>query len=294
MSDIMEFGFDDAKVIKNTGVDQWKQTRPGEVSRVSVVSFKKFHDVVLAGKAKEKGSPLTDQEKAELIAKIDTKLAEQLKKEPSQLTEIDRLDIKHPRFSYAFTHYKEGVGTIRCLSKYEGNVCVKPEVCCDKIGEADQTVATVIMTYPVDRDEQVDEDLLKQKKYTGIYIWKLSAKKFQKLNSAYADARNDKRVVVDLKVTLDGDPKYQKQIITPGPNAIWARDGMDPALRHWVLDQGLRAWKHVQNSLGYEMPKDKLLERLGQAGGASGQLGSGAASAAAPQLQSSYDELLGS
>ena len=293
MSDIMEFGFDDAKVIKNQGVDQFKQTRPGEVSRISVVSFKKFHDVVLASKAREKGSALTDAEKTELITKIDSKLAEQLKKEVSQLTEVDRLDIKHPRFSFAYTHYKDGVGTIRCLSKFENGVCVKPEVCCDKIGDADQTVATVVMTYPMDRDEQVDEDLLKQKKYTGIYVYKMSSKKFKKLESAYLDARNDKRLVVDLKVTLDGDPKYQKQNIAAGPNAIWARDGMDPALRSWVLDQGLRAWKHVQNSLGFEMQKDKLIERLGQAGGSAGALNAGAASAEAPKLQSSYDELLG-
>lgn len=290
MSDIMEFGFDDAKVIKNQGVDQFKQTRSGETSRISVISFKKFHDVVLAAKAREKGSPLTDQEKFELITKIDTRLSEQLKKPVDQLTEVDRLDIKHPRFSFAYTHYKDGVGTIRCLSKYENGVCVKPEMCCDKIGDADQTVGAVIMTYPTNQDGDVDEDLLKQKKYTGVNVYKLSSKKFKRLESAYKDAREDKRQIIDLKVKLDGDPKYQKQEISAGPNAVWAREGFDPSLRAWVLDQGLRAWKHVQGVLGYEMKKELLAEKLGQT--SSSQLSSGAQSAETPKLQSSYDELL--
>lgn len=289
MSDVMEFGFDDGKVIKNQGVDLFKQSKNGEKTRVSIVSFKRFHDGVLAQKAKEKGSPLTDQEKAEYIAKVDAKLAEQLKKEVSQLTEVDRLDIKQPRFAYAFTHFGEGVGTIRCLSQYQGNQVVKPEICCDKFGDADQTVGMVIMTYPVDSDLQVDEQLLMQRKYTSFYIWKMSAKKFQKLQTQYVEARNDKRFVIDLSVILDGDPKYQKQNFAAMSSPIWAREGADPELRRWILDSGLRAWKHVSNNLGFEMKKDKLLEKLNMAPAA---LGSGAESAEAPALISGYDQLL--
>lgn len=292
MADVMEFGFDDGKVIKNQGVDQFKQSRPNEKTRISIVSFKKVHDVILAQKARDKGAPLTDVEKAEFIAKIDAKLAEQLKKPVDQLTEVDRLDIKQPRFAFSFTHYGEGVGTIRCLSKYEGSTVVKPEVCCDKFGDADQTVGTVIMTYPVDNDLQVDEDLLRARKYTNFYVYKMSAKKFQKVQAQYVEARNDKRFVIDLAVTLDGDPKYQKQNFSAMSAPVWGREGADPATRHWVLDQGLRAWKHVANSLGFEMTKDKLMEKLNA--GSTSQLSSGSeASAPAPALQSSYDEMLG-
>jgi hypothetical protein len=290
---IMEFGFDDGKVIKNQGVDQFKQSRPNERTRISIVSFKKVHDVILGAKAKEKGSPLTDAEKAEFIAKIDARLAEQLKKPVGDLTEVDRLDIKQPRFGFAFTHYNESVGTIRCLSKYEGSTLAKPELCCDRFGDADQTVGAVIMTYPVDSDLQVDRDLLLAKKYTNFYVYKLSAKKFQKLQAQYVEARNDKRFVIDVSVTLDGDPKYQKQNFSAMSAPVWAQDGFDPAIRHWILDQGLRAFKHVGNNLGFEMTKDKLVEKLsGGPGAAQLAAGTSEASQAAPALIGSYDELI--
>ena len=47
MSDAIEFGFDDAKVIKNQGIDQFKLSKDGERARVSVISFKKFHDDII-------------------------------------------------------------------------------------------------------------------------------------------------------------------------------------------------------------------------------------------------------
>lgn len=294
---IMEFGFDDAKVIKNQGIELFKQAKKGERTRVSIISFKKFHDVVIAAKQREKVGPdgkmipLTDQEKADFIAKIDSKLAQQLGKSVDQLTDADRLDIKQPRFKYGFTHYGEGVGTIRCLSKYEGTTLVKPDICCDKFGDAEQTVAMVVMTYPVDDNLQVDEDLLKARKYTNFFIWKMGSKKFKKLETAYVEARNDKRFVIDLSVQLDGDPKYQGQVITSLSGAYWAREGGDPAVRAWVLDQGLRAWKHVDNNLGFEMSKDKLLEKLGGGGGGHAAIGSGDA-AEAPKLIQDYNALL--
>jgi hypothetical protein len=296
---IMEFGFDDAKVIKNQGVEQFKQGKKGEKTRVSIISFKKFHDVVLASKQREKVGPdgkmipLTDAEKSEYIQKIDAKLAQQLGKSVDQLTDVDRLDIKQPRFKFGFTHFGEGVGTIRCLGKYEGSQLVKPEICCDKFGDAEQTVGAVIMTYPVDDDLNVDDDLLKAKKYTNFYIWKMGSKKFKKLETAYAGARSDGRFVLDLSVQLDGDPKYQGQVITAHATAFWAREGADPAVRAWVLDQGLRAWKHVDGNLGFEMAKDKLLEKLGVGSGSSthGAIGSGNSSDQ-PKLISDYGTLL--
>ncbi len=285
MSSAMEFGLDDAKTIKSQGVETFKQGKSGEKTRASVISFKKFHDVLIAQKAREKGAPLSDQEKAELISKIDKKLAEQLGKSVEQLTEVDRLDIKQPRLLYSWTHFGEGVGTIRCLGTYEGNTLVKPELCCDKFGDAEQTVGTIIMTYPVDDQMQVDLDLLKARKYTNIHVYKMSAKKYKRFESAYIDARNDKRFVIDLKIQLDGDPKYQKQSIEALSGATWAREDMDPAIRAWVLDQGLRAFKYVNSNLGFEMSKDKLIERL---------RGSVAVEAAAeqPRLISNYDDLL--
>ncbi len=292
-----EFGFDDSKVIKSTNLEQWKQARSGEVSKISVIAFKKYHDVVLAQKANEKGSPLTDEEKAGYIAKIDAKLAENLKKPVDALTEADKLDIKNPKFAFAFTHGKEGLGTIRCLSRYsfvpgQGHVCQKPEVCCQKLGDAEQTVATVIMSYPVGQDGQVDEDLLVQRKYTGIWVYKMASKKYkQRLEAAYTEARADQRYVIDLKVVMEGDPKYQKQTISPASNAVWARDGLDPSVRAWVLDQGLRNWKYVNNSLGFEMTKEKFLEKMSQgtSGNNSSQM---AAPPDQPRLASSYEDML--
>ena len=295
MSNIMDFGFDDSKVIKTAGVEKYKQDRPGKVDRVSLVAFKTFHDVLLAAKAREKGAALTDDEAAEICTKIDSKLAENLGKKPDELTEADKLDIKSPRFSFAFTHWGDGVGSIRCLSSYQGTTLVKPAQCCDKLGDAEQTVGTVIMTYPVDRNNQVDMALLLEHKYTEFWIWKLSSKKFKKLEGAYIEARNDDppRPVIDIKVELDGDPRYQKQLISVASSATWAREDTDAAVRQWIMQQGLRSYKYVSNNLGFEMKADTLAEKLGgQAASAAALAASPETSASKPALQASYDDLL--
>jgi len=289
---IMEFGFDDSKVVKAQGMEQFKLSKPGEKARITIISFKRFHDVILANKAKEKGSALTDDEKADIIKRVDLKLSEKLKKKPEEMTEVDRLDICNPKFSVAFTHYGDGIGTIRCLSKYEGSTCVKPELCCDKLGEADQTVATIVMQYPVDDNLVIDGALLKERKYTHFWVYKMSAKNFKKVESAYIDARSDGRQVVDMKVTLDGDPKFKKHQIDAGTNAYWAREGFDPETRAWILDQGLRAWKHVENNLGFVMKRETLVERLGGQEQSEKALSGGEASADAPKLVSSYESLI--
>jgi hypothetical protein len=293
MSNVIDFGFDSAKVIKVSGVEVFKQTRSGEKHRVSIVSFYRHHDIILARKTAEAGRDLTDEEKAQYMSRIDAKLAERLKKPVEKLTEVDRLDITKVKLSMAYTHFHDGVGTIRCLSKYEGQTMVRPEVCCDRFGEADQKVGSVIMTYPIDDKGQVDAELLKMRKYTNFYVWVMTAKKYKKLEAAYTDARNDKREVIDLRVTLDGDPKYQKQQIEAASTAFWAREDADPEIRNWVLDQGLRAHKHVGFNLGFEITRDKLMEKLSMlSSGASSSQVSASAQSDAPRLVSSYDELL--
>lgn len=286
---LVDFGFNESKIIRPQGMEAWKQNK-GEKHRISVISFKRYHDIVLAQKAREADKPLTDAEKKELIDKIDSKLAESLGKKPEDLTEVDRLDIKQPRFTMAFTHYDDRVGTIRCMSQYEGPELVKAERCCTEFGDAGQMVAVVILIYPVDEHLQADMELLKARKYTQVRIYRMSAKKFKQLESTYVGARSDNVEVMDLKITLDGDPKYQNQKIENGGVAVWAREGVDPEIRQWVLEQGLRGYKHVSNNLGFEMSKDKLNEKLDGEGG--GQLGGGDASAAVPKLSTSYNDLL--
>lgn len=289
---VVDFGFDDAKVIKPQGIERFKQDRSGHTDRVSLICFKSFAESVLAAKAREKGKALTDDEKAELIKKIDAKLAENLGKKVEDLTEVDRLDIKQPRFSFAYTHYQDGVGSIRCLGKWQGNTLVTPGLCCQKMGDASQQVATVTLRYPIDNNGQVDPDLLKKRQYTFVEIWRLSAKKFKQVEGVYIDARNNNLPVIDLKVTLDGDAKFQKQRIENGMTAFWAREDTDPEIRAWVLDQGLRAYKHVGKELGFPMSPEKLAEKLGGASAAAAALAGGEASASAPKLQPSYQDLL--
>jgi hypothetical protein len=262
MSDIINISFDEAKTVKVTGVDKFTQNKHAQQSLVSIISFRPFHEKIINKKANEKGSTLTSEEKADIILNVDKQIAKQLNKEVTALTEVDRLDIKSPKFGVAFTHFNEIVGTIRCLSEYEGSVLTKAELCCQKFGDADQKVATVIMTYPVTDDGQVDYDLLKAKKYTNFYIWQLAAKKFKKITDVYNDARRDKADVIDLRVILDGDPKFQKQEIKRASTAFWATEECAPEIRQWILEQGLRSYKYVAQNLGFEMTKDKLIEKL--------------------------------
>jgi len=286
-TNIAEFSFDESKIVKTNEIEIFKQDK-GKKDRVSVVVFKKFHDMVLTNKAQEAGRPLTDQEKAEIIAKVDAKLAEQLKKKPEELTEVDRLDIKRPKFSVAYVHYRDGLGSVRCLSTYENGQLSKPEVCCKEMGDATQTVGTIILIYPVDEHLQADMDLLKQHKYTSIRMWRMTAKKFKQTESTYVGARAEGVHVLDLKVSLEGDPKFQNQKIESGSTAVWAREGVDPEIRQWALEQGLRNFKHISKNLGYEMAREKLIERLN----ATPAQVSAEASAETPQLSTNYDELL--
>lgn len=292
MSDtnVFDFSFEESKVIKSTDIDLFKQNK-GEKTRVSVVAFKKFHEILLKSKTVEAGHPFSDAEKAELFTKIDAKLAAQLNKDPKDLTEVDRLDIKSPRFTFAWIHYRDGLGTIRCLSGYDGGTLVKPEQCCRELGDATQAVGTIIMTYPVDDDLQADMELLLKHKYTNIKMWRMSAKKFHQVESTYKGAKSEGVHVLDMKITLDGDPKYQNQKIESGSTAVWAREGTDPSIRQWALEQGLRSYKHVPRNLGFEMTKEKLMERL-SGGGSSNPAISAEASAPAPQLSTSYEDLL--
>lgn len=294
MSDdgIMDFGFDDGKVIKAQGIERFKQDRSGHTDRVSIIAFKTFADVVIASKSREKGSPLTDDEKADFIKKIDLKLAENLGKEVDKLTEADRLDIKQPRFSFSYVHYKEGVGSVRCLGKWNGSTLATPGLCCQSMGDATQQVATLLLRYPLDENGQVDPELLKKRQYTQVEIYRMSPKKFKQVEGVYIDARANDMPVIDLKVTLDGDPKYQKQAITTGMTAFWARENTDPEIRAWVLDQGLRNYKHVQKELGFAMSAEKLAEKLGGVSASNAALSGGEASAATPKMQQSYDNLL--
>lgn len=289
---IVEFGLDDAKVIKPQGIERFKQDRSGHTDRVSLIAFKTFAESIIASKTREKGEPLTDEEKAELVKKIDTKLAEQLGKKVEDMNEIDRLDIKQPRFSFAYTHFQDGVGSIRCLGKWNGSTLVKPGLCCQKMGDASQHVATVILRYPLTSEGLVDPRLLKERQYTNVEIWRMSAKKFKQVEGVYIEARANDLPIIDMKVTLDGDSKYQKQRIENGMTAFWAREDTDPEIRAWVLDQGLRAYKHVQKELGYPMSAEKLAEKLGGQAASAAALSGGEAAAAAPKLQPSYDELL--
>ncbi|HEY8098618.1 MAG TPA: hypothetical protein VIE65_21340 [Methylobacter sp.] len=297
-SDVMEFGFDDAKVVKPQGFEKFKQDRPNRVDRISIISFKTYLDGVISAKTKEKGSPLSDEEKADLATRLDRKLAEQLSKKVEDLAEVDRLDIRVPKFWMTMTHYQDGVGTIRCHGKWANNVCIEPAICCKKMPEPEQSIGTVVLQYPTTENHQVDVDDFSRKKHTGIYIYKLSSKKYKKIESVYIEARNlvldggETLKTIDVKVTLDGDPKYQKQNFESGAVAYWARRDVDAALRQWVLEQGLRAGKHVQKELGYDMTADKLAEKLGLgSSGGSATAGSLAASAAAPIAQD-YSKLL--
>ena len=294
MSDnsVFEFGFDEGTVIKNQSIDRFKQNRPGQKDRISIVSFKRVHDGIFAAKTREKGAPLTDAEKADLSAKIDKKISEQLGKSVDDLTEVDRLDIKSPKFAFAWTHYRDGLGSIRCLSSREGKTITKSELCCNKLGDSDQTVGMVVMTYPIKDGVQADEELLSAKKYVNFTIWRMTAKKFRQIEDVYKEARGEDKFTIDLIVTLDGDPKYQKQVITAGSAAVWAKGKMDSDTRNWVLDQGLRNWKHVPSNLGYDMKIERLREKL-MGGGQQPGGGSGESGEAAPKLIGSYDKFLG-
>lgn len=296
---IMEFGFDDSGHIKSTGMDKWKQAKAGEVSRVCLVAFNRFHDGVLKSKTREKGGDaLSNEEKMSILEKVDVKLAEKLGKKVEQLTDVDRLDIKSPKFWNSYAHFDEsvekggyGVGTFRCLSKWRNGQMLQQELCCKKFGEPDQKIACAVMTYPMDKNKGPDVDLLLQKKYTEFFVWVLSVKKFKKIESLYGEARSEEKSVIDLKVELDGDPKYQKQMITLSSTSVWAKPDFNPEIRNWILEQGQRAQNHIESHLGFKISKEKLMERI-ESGKAEKRLESSSSAAPSAALSSGYDDLI--
>lgn len=296
MSNLMDFSFDDGKVIQAQGIEKFKQEKSNQQNKVSIVAFKSHAETVFAAKAKERGEPLSDEEKAELNSKVDVKLAENLGKKVDDLTEIDRLNLKSPRFSVAWTHYGEGIGTIRCLSERDksGQV-VKPALCCkatSRLKEAEQKIATLVMVYPTDEEGKIEHDIFMQRKFTRFEIWRLTPKKFRAIQSCYTDARENNVEIVDLRVVLDKDPKYQNQVISNPVGAAWAKDDVDPEVRNWVLGTALKNYKYVKNELGFEMSVEKLSEKLSGMQASSSALSEGSASASSPRVQNSYKNLL--
>lgn len=278
---ITDFSFDDGKVIKSSSVEKFIQNK-NDTHRVSIISFKTFYEAYEGQRMREKGSALAEKEKVELYANIDEKLQKKLGK--PELTEVDKIDISKPKFWATHTHYKDGIGFIRCISEYQGQQLIKPEVCCQHIGEADQTVATIIMTYPVDDDMSVDKEIFGAKKQIKFYVWKLNSKKYRKVESTYKAAREDKLHTIDMKVTLDGDPKYQKQLIERQSSAFWAKEEVDDSVRIYCLEQGIRIKRHIEDHLGFKMKKEMLMERL--------NLSSPASEEDSPKIQQSYSALL--
>lgn len=296
MSDILEFGFEDSEVVKTNELEMFKQSANAKKHVVSIISFKKHSDKVLRKKekeAEEAGVPLTDSDRAAILAKVDVALAERLKKKVEDLTEVDRLDINDPRFGVANTHYSEGVGGFRCLSTFSGQNITKRAVCCEKYGDPAQQVATIIMTYPVNqKDGTVDKELLKMQKYVNFYAWRMTSKKFTQINQTYTDARNDDKRCINMRVELDGDPQYQKQKITVVGSATWATEGMEE-VRNWVLDQGIRMFAQIDKTtiLGMKMTEDKLRTKMAAAGQAA-QITGGEEEKPKLAASSSYDDLI--
>lgn len=278
MSDVMEFGFDDGKVIKNAGIEEFKLSKAGEKARISLIAFKKYSDGILAKKAKErwenmsaeeqKGKKLslglfTDSEKLEIITSIDKKLADKLSKPVTDLREIDRLDTTSPKFWMGFTHFRDGVGTFRCMGTYNGSTCVEAGKCCDDNGDAEQKAVTIVLKYPVGEHMQPDIEMMKKWQYTEVLLYKLSAKQYNRLEGSFLEARAEGKPRMDLKVTLDGDPKYKKHLYETA-NCVWGKEDFPEDVRDRILDQGLRASKHCPNNLGMELKLQQYLEKIGQ------------------------------
>jgi hypothetical protein len=273
----MEFGFDDGKVIKNSGIDEFKLEKNGK-ARITLIAFKKYSDGILAKKAQERWGNFTDEEKAkkplslalftdqeklEILANIDKKLAERLNKGVGDLKEIDRLDTTMPKFWMGFTHFKDGLGTIRCLGTYKGSNLIEAGKCCDDLGDAEQKAVTIVLKYPIGEHMQPNMEMMKQRLYTEVLLYRLSAKQYNRLEGTFVEARQEGKERMDLKVTIDGDPKYKKHIYETA-NCFWSREDFDPEVRAWILDQGLRASKHCPNNLGMELKLQQYLEKVGQ------------------------------
>lgn len=301
MSDVLEFGFDDGKVIKDSSVEEFKLEKGGK-ARISLVAFKKLSDGVILKKVKERFenfseeekakrplslSLLSDQEKLDVIAAVDKRIAEKLGKKPEEVKEIDRLDITKPKFWMGFTHYRDGVGTIRCMGTYKGTTLIEPGKCCEKIGDAEQRAVTIVLQYPIGEHMQPNLEMMKQRLYTNVLLYKMSAKQYKRLESTFVEAQSDGKPTMDLKTSIDGDPKFKKHLYETA-SCFWAREDFDPEVRAWILDQALRAAKHCPNNLGMEMTPQKFLEKLGESPAA---MASGA-SEDRPKVQGSYVGLL--
>ena len=271
-SRVVEFGFENSTVVPKNNIDTFEQSKTGQKNRISVVAFQPRIRGLIAKKTQEKGAPLTDEEKTALVVKLDAKLSEVLNKKVEELTEADRVDPAAPRWIASWTHFHADVGTIRCYSDYdhEGNV-VDPKVCCRKYGDAKQVIASIVMIYPMTDDGQTDFDLLNQKKSTYFQLLKLNGKKYKTIESVYKDMKNEDppRFTIDLKVTLDGDPKFKNQKFE-GSSASFLNKNVSDETRSWIYDRGIRLWKHVDSILGYDMPMEKFLEKTGGGGSAAG------------------------
>jgi hypothetical protein len=300
---VMQFGFDDAEAVVNTELPVFLQSASERKSRISVISFKS-HVQVWIDKfvAENKALPSTD-EINEQRKKIDEKLADHLKKPVDELTEVDRLNIQVPAFASAMVHYKQGVGSVQCLSKWEKGSRVTNEICCDRMDEPKQKIGCAIAHY-VGLDENLDPnmDVLRLKQGLKFNAWMMNPSKYTSVKVSYNDGRRQLRemeentgkklpAVFDLRCELDGDPKFQNQKLSH-MGCKWAHSTVPKEVQNFVLAQGLKIFKMLEKGnkqMGYEISKEKLAEKLSSGSSSSG---SSQDTADKPQLNSNYDELI--
>lgn len=300
---VMQFGFDDADAVINTELPIYQQSASEKKSRISVISFKTHLQVWIDKFISENKAAPSTEEINEQRKKIDEKLSAHLSKPVDELTEVDRLNIQVPAFASAMVHYKQGVGSVQCISKWDKGSRTTNEICCERMEEPKQKIACSIVNYVALNDDlEPNMDVLRLKQGMKFNAWMMNPSKYTSVKVSYNDGRRQLRemeentgrklpAVFDLKCELDGDPKFQNQKLSH-MGCKWAHSSIPKEIQNYVLAQGLKIFKLIEKGnkqMGYEISKEKLIEKLSSGSSSSS---SSSASDDRPQLNSDYDALI--
>ena len=249
---------EDDKVHGKTDQLEWFRGDKGRSYRAALVYFHPIEASALkrARKlAKDKGETISREQGIAIIRKAIAARAEQLGKQPDQLTDIEKLDLDHVRFKKIWAHYKEGFGFACSRMGLDG-----PEA--DKVwemlGDRKKYFTTVLLLYPCKSDGSFDKSRFSE---WHVVPWRFSTGIYNQFHDSVDSLRANELTIADQDLVLTcTNPDFQQFKIKTVGKALWRRD---EKFKQMVLESAHRLYEKLVPFR--EMSTEDLKIKLGLA-----------------------------
>lgn len=260
-NDISASAEDSRKV--STNKTDWYKGDKDRTDAIAIVNFSS-RDASFLRAALAKKPDLSEDEKRQVIAAGRKKIAEALGKPVDALDPVDLLDLSECRFKAVSGSYKEGLGYVawpKVMTADEQKLYVEA-----KVGPRKDYVTTIVVTYPVDDEGDIDMDRLTKMKEGRlveafkVLPWRMSTDKYHDLVRINKKLVKGGRSLADTDLSvLCTDKNFQKLKIEDDAShpSAWKSN---PALKRAVLERAIKLQDKLEpfRKLSIEDLREKL------------------------------------